>query len=293
MPELGFLGLGTMGTEMARVLVAAGNIVRVWNRTPAAADELVAAGAVRADSAAHALAADVSFSMLANDEAAEAVLTAENLAGASGRVHVNMASISPDAADRLTAVHDAAGVTYVAATVLGRSTVAAAGNLNIMAAGPADSIDALEPYLSALGTRTWRMGETPRMANVVKAAVNYNIIHAIQALGESIILVEGHGVDGREFVELLTSSLFGGVVYTGYGAAIAERRYTPPGFLMELGRKDLTLAERAAEEVGVELPVAPVLHELFDAAMADEELRTYDWAGLAEVTRRRRRPAES
>jgi 3-hydroxyisobutyrate dehydrogenase-like beta-hydroxyacid dehydrogenase len=289
MADLGFLGLGTMGTEIALRLIGAGHSVRVWNRTPEAADDLVAAGAVRAESAADALAADVSFSMLANDEAAEAVLTEQALAGAPGRVHVNLASISPEAADRLTDLHARAGVTYVAATVLGRSTVAAAGKLNIMAAGPAATVDALEPYFSELGVRTWRMGERPRMANVVKAAVNYNIIHAIQALGESITLVEGHGVDGKEFVELLGSSLFGGIVYTGYGAAIAERRYTPPGFLMELGRKDLTLAERAAAEVGVELPTAAVLHELFDAAMADAELRTYDWAALAEVTRRRRR----
>jgi 3-hydroxyisobutyrate dehydrogenase-like beta-hydroxyacid dehydrogenase len=161
--------------------------------------------------------------------------------------------------------------------------------LNIMAAGPGGAVDALEPYFAVLGVRTWRMGERPRMANVVKAAVNYNIIHAIQALGESITLVEGHGIDGAEFVELLGSSLFDGIVYKGYGAAIAERRYTPPGFIMELGRKDLTLAERAAAEVGVELPTAPVLHELFDAAVADDELRGYDWAALAEVTRRRRR----
>jgi 3-hydroxyisobutyrate dehydrogenase-like beta-hydroxyacid dehydrogenase len=289
MAELGFLGLGTMGAEMAARLIAAGHEVRVWNRSPEGADALVAAGAVRAGTAAEALAAPVSFSMLANDDAAEAVLTEAALAGPGGRVHVNMASISPEAADRLTDVHAAAGVTYVAATVLGRPTVAAAGTLNIMAAGPTDAVDALEPYLSELGVRTWRMGETPRMANVVKAAVNYNIIHAIQALGESITLVEGHGVDGTEFVELLANSLFGGVVYTGYGAAIAERRYTPPGFSMELGRKDLTLAERAAAEVGVELPTAPVLHELFDEAMADPEMSGFDWAGLAEVTRRRRR----
>jgi len=289
MPELGFLGLGTMGAEMAGRLVDSGHVVRVWNRTPAAADGLVAAGATLAESAADALAADVSFSMLANDDAAEAVLTERTLAGRAGRVHVNMASISPEAADRLTDVHARAGVTYVAATVLGRATVAAAGKLNIMAAGPADAVDAVEPYLSTLGVRTWRMGERPRMANVVKAAVNYNIIHAIQALGESISLVEAHGVDGREFVELLGNSLFGGIVYTGYGAAIAERRYTPPGFSMELGLKDLTLAERAAAEVGVELPTAPVLHRLFDEALADEELRGFDWAALAEVTRRRRR----
>ncbi len=288
--ELAFLGLGTMGAEMARRLVDAGYPVRVWNRSPEAADELVAAGATRADSPVAALEADVSFSMLANDDAAESVLVDEALAGRPGRVHVNMASISPEAADRLTEVHARAGVAYVAATVLGRATVAAAGKLNIMAAGPAATVDDLEPYFSHLGVRTWRLGETPRMANVVKAAVNYNIIHAIQALGESITLVEGHGVDGSEFVDLLASSLFGGVVYSGYGAAIAERRYTPPGFSMELGRKDLTLAERAAAEVGVALPTAPVLHELFDEAMADDELSGYDWAGLTEVTRRRSLP---
>jgi 3-hydroxyisobutyrate dehydrogenase-like beta-hydroxyacid dehydrogenase len=285
---VGFLGVGTMGTEIARRLIGAGHRVTVWNRTPAGADELVAAGAVRAGSAAEALAADVSFSMLANDEAAEAVLVEESLAGAPGRVHVNLASISPEAADRLTEVHARAGVTYVAATVLGRSTLAAEGKLNIMAAGPAATIDALEPYFAVIGVRTWRMGERPRMANVVKAAVNYNIIHAIQALGESITLVEGHGVDGGEFVELLSNSLFGGIAYSVYGGVIAERRYTPPGFAMELGLKDLTLAERTAAEVGVELPTAPVLHELFDIALADPELRGYDWAALAEVTRRRR-----
>ena len=285
--QLGFLGLGTMGAAMARRLVEAGYTVRVWNRSPEAADELVASGAVRAGSPAEALAADVSFSMLANDEAAEAVLTEETLAGTPGRVHVNMASISPEAADRLTDVHARAGVIYVAATVLGRSTVAAEGKLNIMAAGPGATVDALAPYLSVLGARTWRMGDRPRMANVVKAAVNYNIIHAIQALGESITLVEAHGVDGHEFVELLSNSLFGGIAYSVYGQAIAERRYTPPGFSMELGFKDLGLAESVAAEVGVTLPTAPVLHELFEAALADDELRDYDWGALAEVTRRR------
>ena len=73
-----------------------------------------------------------------------------------------------------------------------------------------------------LGARIWNFGERPRMANVVKAAVNYNIIHAIQALGESVALVEAHGVDGGEFVELLTNSLFGGVAYTVYGGDIAD-----------------------------------------------------------------------
>lgn len=287
MASLGFLGLGIMGAAMVRRLVDAGHTVTVWNRSAGPVDELVAAGAVRAASAAEALAAPVSFSMLANDEAAEAVLTAEAFGrDATGRVHVNMASVSPDSADRLGAIVEGAGVAYVAAPVLGRFTLAAEGKLNILAAGDPAAIDAAQPALTDLGVRTWRFGERPRMANVVKAAVNYDLIHAIQALGESIALVEAHGVDGGEFVELLTSSLFGGVAYQVYGGMIAEGRYTPPGFTMELGLKDLGLAESAATAAGLALPTAPILRRLFEIALSDDELRECDWGALAEVTRR-------
>jgi 3-hydroxyisobutyrate dehydrogenase-like beta-hydroxyacid dehydrogenase len=197
-----------------------------------------------------------------------------------------MASVSPDAADALARAAAEAGVGYVAAPVLGRSTIAAAGKLNIMVAGDPATIDALQPHLDILGVRTWRLGDRPRMANVVKAAVNYNIIHTIQALGESIALVEGHGVDPHEFVELLGNSLFGGIAYTVYGQEIAAQAYTPPGFSMDLGFKDLGLAESVAAEAGVALPTAPVLHRLFETALADDELKDADWGALAEVTRR-------
>jgi 3-hydroxyisobutyrate dehydrogenase-like beta-hydroxyacid dehydrogenase len=289
MSELGFLGLGTMGAEIARRLIGAGHTVHVWNRSPEAVAELVTEGAIAAATAAEALAHPVSFSMLANDEAALAVLDADALAGEPGRVHVNMATLSPDAADRLAEIAAAEGVGYVAAPVVGRSTVAAAGKLNIMVAGDPSLIAAVEPYLDVLASRVWNFGERPRMANVVKAAVNYNIIHAIQALGESVALVEGHGVDGREFVELLTNSLFGGIAYGVYGAAVAERRHTPPGFTMSLGFKDLGLAESIADEAGVVLPTAPVLHALFEEALATEDLKDVDWGGLAEVTLRKAR----
>ena len=287
MTRIGFLGLGNMGRAMAGRLLAAGHEVIVWNRSPEAADELVASGATLAAGPAEALAAPISFSMLANDEAAEAVLTAEHLHGEDGRVHVNMASISAAAADRLQLLHDQAGVGYVAAPVLGRPTVAEAGKLNIMAAGPAELIDRVEPLLAELSVRVWRFGDVPRRANVTKAAVNFMILHALQALGESITLVEAHDIDASDFVELLTSSLFGGVVYSGYGPMIAERRYTPAGFSMALGLKDLGLAEALAEEKGITLPTAPVIRDRFERALADVELQDVDWSGVAEVTRRR------
>ena len=283
---LGFLGVGSMGSGMAGRLIEAGHVVRVWNRSSDAVDELVARGAVAATSAADALSAEVSFSMLANDAAAEAVLTAEAARSAGGRIHVNMASISPDATGRLAAIFESAGAGYVAAPVLGRPDVAAAGQLNILAAGRGEVVDAVQQYLAVLGKKTWRFGETPGVANAVKVSVNYNIIHALQALGETIAMVERLGVEPALFVELLTSSLFGGVVYTGYGNEIARQGYFPPGFHIELGRKDLQLAEDVAAASGVTLATMPALIEVFERALADAELSNGDWGAIAEVTRR-------
>jgi 3-hydroxyisobutyrate dehydrogenase-like beta-hydroxyacid dehydrogenase len=286
MTVLGFLGLGSMGSGMARNLVDAGHTVRVWNRSPEPVDELVAAGAERAERPSDALAADVSFSMLANDVAVESVLDDDAVAAASGRTHVLMASISPSLAERMSQRFVDAGATYVAAPVLGRPAVAAAGKLNIMAAGPTSAIDAVEPYLAAMGSRVWRLGERPSVANAVKAAVNYNIIHAMQALGESIAMTERQGVEPELFVDLLTSTLFGGVVYEGYGGLIARGAYTPPGFHIALGRKDLVLAEEVADATGVRPATMAALFEVFDRALTDPELKDADWSAIAEVSRR-------
>ncbi|HRP99415.1 MAG TPA: NAD(P)-dependent oxidoreductase [Terrimesophilobacter sp.] len=284
--QLGFLGLGNMGSGMARRLLGAGHRVTVWNRSTGPVDELVAEGFQRASSPEDALAADVSFSMLANDEAAEAVLDAGAAAAASGRTHVNMASISPAATERLAALFAEAGAGYIAAPVLGRPDVAAAGQLNILAAGEAAVVDTVVPLLELLGKRVWRFGEKPGVANAVKVSVNYNIIHAMQALGESIAMTERQGVEPELFVELLTSSLFGGVVYEGYGREIVEQSYYPPGFHIELGRKDLQLAEDVAASGGVNLATMPALIAVFERALADSELQHGDWGAIAEVSRR-------
>jgi 3-hydroxyisobutyrate dehydrogenase-like beta-hydroxyacid dehydrogenase len=284
MATIGFIGLGTMGKAMATCLVNAGHDVVVWNRSKEPVAEMVALGAREAATPVDALATGASFSMLANDAAAEAVLSAENLSQGSG-FHANMASVSPDCGARIAEVAKGAGIDYIASPVLGRPQVAAAGNLNILAAGDAEVIAQAEPFYSVMGTRTWPMGTDPRVANLVKVAVNYNIIHALQALGESISLVEKDGVDPEAFVELLSNTLFGGVVYQGYGNLIAKREYLPAGFTLDLGLKDLSLAESAAEANGSSLPSAPVLREVFEAALADSSLDGFDWAAVAEVTR--------
>jgi hypothetical protein len=286
MNRIGFLGLGNMGSAMVARLIETGHDVLVWNRSTEAAAPLVALGATRAATPAEALAAPLSFSMFANDAAAEAVLSPSNLGQGGDRVHVNMASISPGAADRLEQLFADAGLGYVSAPVLGRPNVAASGGLNILVAGAPDHVRRAEPVLGDLSVRIWPFGDRPRRANVVKISVNYTILNALEALGESITLVESHDVDAVGFAELLAGTLFGGVVYSGYGSMIAERRYSPAGFSMANGLKDLGLAETVAAEGGVALPNAPVLREHFETALADPGLAELDWAAVAEVTRR-------
>jgi len=283
---LAFLGLGAMGSGMARRLAAAGHDLRVWNRSPEPLRRLVEEGLTAAESPAHALEADVSFSMLGNDAAVEAVFTPDVIARAEGRTHVMMASISPAMSDRLTDAFAEAGGRYIATPVLGRPDVAAAGQLNILAAGDPQAIDEVMPYLEVMGKRVWRLSDKPSVANAVKAAVNYNIIHALQAIGESVAMTERLGVDPKLFVELLTGTLFGGAVYSGYGGIIARQEYSPPGFHIALGRKDLALAQQIAQATGVHPATMPALIEVFEKALADPELKDADWSAIAEVSRR-------
>jgi 3-hydroxyisobutyrate dehydrogenase-like beta-hydroxyacid dehydrogenase len=290
MTEIGFLGLGSMGSVMAARLVDAGHSVHVWNRSPAASEPLVAAGAVLARSPEAAIATGLFFSMLANDAAAESVFSAEALAAApGGAIHVTHSTLSIAATERLASLHRDAGIDYIAAPVLGRPNVAAAGTLNIVAAGPASALETVAPYLDVLGKRTWSLGEDQTRAALVKIGVNYNLIHAMQALGESLALMEGGGVDGETFVEILTDVAFTGSAYTGYGKLIANRSYSPPGFAIALGLKDLGPTEQAADTLGVALPSAVVLRDMFETALADPALAELDWSAIAEVTRGRSR----
>ncbi len=294
MTRIAYIGLGTMGMEMARRLVGLDVDLVIWNRSSGeAVDELERAGARRAESVVEAMDADIVFSMLADDTAVLERFDESTLGAARrGSVHVNMSTISVETAVRLTDAHRAAGIAYVAAPVLGRPPVAAAGELNILAGGAADAIAAAAPYLDVLGKRTWIVGDEPRTANLVKIAVNYNLIHALQALAESVTLVEQGGVDGGQFVDILTDAAFTGSAYSGYGPMIAARDYSPALFSLPLGLKDLGLAEGAAASEGVSLPSAGVLRDLFERALADPDLDGLDWSAVAEVTRAMTVPAD-
>jgi 3-hydroxyisobutyrate dehydrogenase-like beta-hydroxyacid dehydrogenase len=227
------------------------------------------------------------LSMLSDDDAARAVFDTALLDHAPrGLVHVNLATVSVACADALAHEHATRGLHYVAAPVMGRPDVAAAAKLTIMAAGPAEAIDRVQPLFDAIGQKTWRLGSLPQHANVVKLAANFTLASAIETLGEASALLAGHGVAMTDFLDVITHSVFPGPVYQGYGKLIAEGRYEPAMFKARLGLKDVRLALAAGEAVATPLPVASLVRDSLLDAIAHGD-GDKDFAVLGQVAARR------
>jgi 3-hydroxyisobutyrate dehydrogenase-like beta-hydroxyacid dehydrogenase len=236
-----------------------------------------------ADAAGHG----VLLSMLADDEAVSGVLAEGALeALPHGGIHVNLATVSVALARRLVEAHRQRGVEYVAAPVFGRPDMAAAGQLHIVVAGAPAAVQRVQPLLEAMSQKVWPMGEDPVRATVVKVAGNFMLATAIESMGEACALTRAHGIGAADFLDIMTSTLFAAPVYQGYGAMIAAERYSPAGFSMALGFKDVGLALAAGDAARVPLPFAGVLREAMLEALAagDGEM---DWSGLARIAARR------
>jgi 3-hydroxyisobutyrate dehydrogenase-like beta-hydroxyacid dehydrogenase len=286
--KVGFIGLGSMGSAMASNLIKAGHEVTVWNRSPGPTEPLASLGAKVVKTADRAAQGEVLFSMLSNDQAVRSVFFDGGLLDGmdKGTVHVNHATISVALAREMAQAHAVRGLDYLAAPVFGRPDVAAAGKLNILAAGRSHAIERVRPLLEVMGSRIWLLGEAPERANVVKIAGNFMIGAAIESMAEASALTRAHGVSAADFLEVMTSTLFAAPAYQAYGKLIAESRYTPAGFALPLGYKDIGLALAAADATRVPLPLAGLLRDsLLEALSAGDE--DVDWSIMAQVAARR------
>jgi 3-hydroxyisobutyrate dehydrogenase-like beta-hydroxyacid dehydrogenase len=283
--KVGFIGLGQMGAAMASSLVRAGHELTVYNRSPEKARPLIGLGVRAVDRIADACKADLIFTMLADDRAVESVTWGEgglisNLA--PGAIHISSTTISVSLADRLEESHAKAGQGFVSAPVFGRPEAAAAGKLFVVAAGPNAQLERARPVLEALGQRLSRLSERPRDANLLKLSGNFLITAVIEALGEALALLEKGGVDRRQCLDFLTSTLFDAPVYRIYGNLLLERKFTPAGFAAPLGQKDVRLVLAAAEDLAVPLPIASLVRDRFLRllALGGEHL---DWSAFGDL----------
>jgi len=287
--RIGFLGLGKMGAAMAQRLIAAGHELAVWNRTEGKTEPLAREGAIVAGTPAEAeLGADAVITMLFDDHAHEEVLFGSNglmEALTPSTLHISCSTISVVLSERLTKEHARRGIPFVAAPVFGRPSVAEAGKLWIVTAGPAECVERARPILEPMSRGISAVGSQPWQAHALKVGGNFLISTMIQSLSEAFVYAESQGIEPGIFLESVNSALFQSPFYSSYGNVMLHPP-EQPGATIDLGAKDTRLLREAAAARGARLSMADNLAAIFEeakkAGMANE-----DWAvGQYRVARK-------
>jgi 3-hydroxyisobutyrate dehydrogenase-like beta-hydroxyacid dehydrogenase len=282
--KVGFIGLGRMGQGIAGRVLHGGHDLVVYNRTREKAAELVKAGAKIADSIAAACAGrEVVMTMLADDAALEQVVRGD--AGLlqsmpKGAIHVVMGTHGVAMIRELKQAHARAGQTLVAAPVLGRPDVAAAGQLGVVVAGPADAVNRCRALFEVIGRRIFEAGIEPEGATAIKLANNFTLACAIEAMGEAFSLVRKYGVEPQTLYDVYTEGLFSAPAYKVYGKIIVDGTYDKAGFTTLLALKDADLALAAAGAARVPLPSVNAARDRLLGAIAHGDGEK-DWAVMA------------
>jgi 3-hydroxyisobutyrate dehydrogenase-like beta-hydroxyacid dehydrogenase len=286
--NIGFIGLGKMGSGMARNLMRAGHRLTVYNRSREKAQALESEGAVVAGTAAEAARGmDAVFTMLSDDQAVSEVvfgntgIAAELKAGAA---HISSSTISTALSRQLTEKHTANKQIYIRAPVFGRPEAAEAKKLIVIPAGDREAMERYRPLFDAIGRATFIVGTEPSQANLVKLCGNFMIASMLEAFGEAFATIEKAGIKRSLFLEVI-DELFGSPIYKNYGAVVAEQKFQPAGFALKLGFKDVRLAIEAAQELNVPLPLASLIRDHLISAMAHGE-EDWDWSTVALVSAR-------
>jgi 3-hydroxyisobutyrate dehydrogenase len=264
------LGAGTMGAPIARNLLRAGFEVRVWNRTPAKVEALVADGAQHAPTPADAAAGvDVLITMLADGAAVEHAMTGP--AGAlsalrKGAVWIQMSTIGVEWTDALAHQAGRHGVAFVDAPVSGSSEPAEKGELLILASGPWPVRSSVEPIFDVIGRQTlWleHVGDGSRL----KLALNNWLAVLVEGMAETIALTRALGLDPRLFVETIDGGPLASAFAMTKGKAMLDADFVP-GFPLRHAAKDAALATDAARDHGLEIPLTDALLRRWQEAIA-------------------------
>lgn len=277
--KIAFLGLGKMGTAIARLLLKGGEDLTVWNRTISHAEALEGDGAKVVLMPAEAVAGcDVVFTMVMDDAALEAVLGEGGVFDAmqKGTIHVSLSTLSVAYSQKLKAEHEKRGQQYVAAPVFGRPHIAEAGKLWVAMAGAHDAVKKVRPLIEKFSRGISVVAETPWSAHGLKLAGNFLITAMIAGMSEAFLSTEALGIQPEDFLETVNNALFQSPFYALYGNLMLHPP-DKPGGTMALGEKDTRLFREAAHENGVATPLADVFlatfHRAIEAGMKDQ-----DWA---------------
>ena len=268
--RVGFVGLGIMGTPMARNLIEAGFELVLYNRTREKAEALAERGAEIAASPREAAAkSDVTITMLPGPPEVEELVAGEGglLEGArDGSLLVDMSTSSPVLARELARRAGERGIGMLDAPVSGGDVGAIEGTLSIMVGGSEDDFERARPIFETLGKTVVRVGGAGA-GQVAKAANQIVVALTIEAVSEALVLGSKAGVDPAKIVEALSGGLAANKVMEIKGAKLLSHEFEPGGKI-EFQRKDLKIALAAAREYGVPLPITAMVEAMFGALEA-------------------------
>jgi 3-hydroxyisobutyrate dehydrogenase-like beta-hydroxyacid dehydrogenase len=270
--KVGFIGLGRMGSGMARRVVEGGHDLIAYDVARGQVEKLADAGARPAASIAEVCQdRDLVITMLVEDATVvDATVRPGGLRDSlpKGAIHLAMGTYGVTAIRSIAAAHAGAGQVLVAAPVLGRPDLAAAGQLGIVSAGPADAVARCQPVFEQIGRRTFHAGDVPEAATAIKLANNLVLGCAMVAMAEGYSLVRKYGVDAQVLYDVMTEGLFAAPAYKGYGKTMVDRSWDKVGSPITVGLKDANLIQAAADLAHVPLPSLNVYRDRLLGAVA-------------------------
>ncbi len=269
--DAGFIGLGVMGQPMALNLARAGSALVVWNRSAGKSEALRAAGAKVAMSAAEVFEqARVVFLMLANAAAIDSALgrgTPDFEANVAQHTIVQMGTTSPEYSSGLGADIRAAGGSYVEAPVSGSRKPAEAGHLVAMLAGEPADMDEVRPMLQPMCHETIVCGPVPS-ALLMKFSVNLFLITMVTGLAEAVHFADRHGLDLRQFLDVLDAGPMASSVSRGKALKLVARDFGVQASITDVLENNCRRIAEAAREAGIASPLLDVCHALFGETQA-------------------------
>lgn len=276
-----------MGSRMVERLLTAGHQVTGYNRTRSKAEPLIAAGMKWADSPrAVAEAAEITFSMVANTQALEAVTAGPNgiLAGlSSGKLYIDMSTVSPAVSRSLAQKVRAKAAEMLDAPVSGSVTTLEEGKLSIMAAGSREAFDEALPILQAIGPKVTHVGANG-LAVSMKIATNLSLAVQMLALSEGVLLAEKSGIAREIAVEVLLNSVIASPMVKYRGPFVLQMP-DEAWFDVNMMQKDLLLALELGRQLDVPLPTTAITNEMLTTARG-MGLAEKDFAVLFQVLAR-------
>jgi len=283
--QIGFIGLGSLGTPIAMNILESGHTLHLYNRTVSKAKPLADKGAIVSQSVtALAKECDIVFTIVSDDAALKEISGGANGLVKNmkpGSIHVSMSTILPRTAEEISILHNEQKQHYLASPVFGRPEAASAKKLNFAISGPEKIRTKIEPLLKDAGAAgVWHFGDNITAANTVKLCGNFLIAGALEAIGESVNLADASGVKPQEMWNMFLQTIFNAPVYHNYSNIILNKKFEPAAFTARLGLKDLNLVLQQADAAKQEMPLANLVKDRMQR-LVNSGKGEIDWSAVS------------